>query len=204
MVAVFTGWNDNLLFLQPWDMMQRFILPAAGVLPDRLAWSPTHVVDAIASIIFVVIYVAAVMAALLHLRVTTSRPWTTKRVVEVLLLYVLCLAWGFGEALLALGNIVTPEAIAATRGWAPGSPFNVMLGFAGLGLAVLGILSVWLRGSFWVAPAVGWSVFHFGEAYVNIRDGSLIAGLVWDIAVPLIVLSLLVAHIRLGGMRRAA
>ena len=120
------------------------------------------------------------------------------------LLYVLCLAWGVGGALLALGHIVTPEAIAATRGWAPGSPFQVMLGFAGLGLAVLGMLSVWLRGSFWVAPAVDWSVFHFGEAYVHIRDGSLIAGLVWDIAVPLIVLSLLVAHIRLGGMRRAA
>ena len=161
-------------------------------------------VDAIASIIFVVIYGAAGVAALVHLRVTPSRPRTTKRVVEVLLLYVLGLAWGVGEALLALGHIVTPEAIAATRGWAPGNPFQVMLGCAGLGLAVLGILSVWLRGSFWVAPAVGGSVFHFGGAYVLIRDGSLIVGLVWEIAVPLIVLGLLVAHIRLGGLRREA
>jgi hypothetical protein len=162
------------------------------------------VVDAIASIVFVVIYVVAVVAALVHLRVTRSTPRTTKRVVEVLLLYVLCVAWGFGSALLALGHIVTPEAIAAASGWPPGGPFQVMLGFAGLGLALLGMLSVWLRGSFWVAPAVGWSVLHFGAAYVDIRDGSLIVGLVWDIAVPLIVLSLLVAHLRLGGMRRAA
>src|SRR5262249_45935915 len=106
--------------------------------------------------------------------------------------------WGFGSALLALGHIVKPDAIAAASGWPSGGPFQVMLGFAGLALALLGMLSIWLRGSFWVAPAVGWSVFHFGVAYVQMRDGSLIAGLVWDIAVPLIVLSLLAVHLRLG------
>ena len=29
MVAVFTGWNDDVLFRQPFDMMQRYVLPAA-------------------------------------------------------------------------------------------------------------------------------------------------------------------------------
>jgi len=185
-------------------MMQRYILPAAGAVPARLAWSPPRVADAIASMIFVVIYVAAVVAALVHLRVTRSRPRTAQRVVEVLLLYVLCVAWGVGSGLLALGHIVTPDTIAAASGWRPGGPFQVMLGFAGLSLALLGMLSVWLRGSFWVAPTVSGSVFHFGAAYFDSRDGSLLVGLVWDIAVPLIVLSLLVAHMRLGSMRRAA
>jgi len=51
---------------------------------------------------------------------------------------------------------------------------------------------------------VGGSVFHCGAAYVHLRDGAVIAGLVWDIAVPLVVLGLLVAHMRLGGMHRTA
>ena len=204
MVAVFTGWNDNLLFLQPLDMLQRYILPAADAWPARLAWSPRHVADAISSMIFGMLVVVAVVPALVHLRVTRSTPRTTQRVVEVLLLYFLCVPWGYGSVLLPLGHISTPAEIAAASGWPPAGPLQVMLGFPGLGLALLGMLSVWLRGSFWVAPAVGWSVFCFGASYVHMRDGYLMAGLVWDIAVPLIVLSLLVVHIRLGGMRRAA
>jgi hypothetical protein len=87
------------------------------------------------------------------------------------------------------------------------------MGFAGLSLAILGLLSIWLWGVFWVAPAVGWSVFLGGATYVNIRDivarGALSPGNAWpvflfQIAVPLLVLSLLVAHLRLGGLRRAA
>ena len=30
LVAVFTGWNDNSMALQPFDMLQRYILPAVG------------------------------------------------------------------------------------------------------------------------------------------------------------------------------
>jgi CubicO group peptidase (beta-lactamase class C family) len=34
LVAVFTGLNDNILMNQPLDMLQRYILPAAGALPE--------------------------------------------------------------------------------------------------------------------------------------------------------------------------
>ena len=37
MIAVFTGWNDNLLLFQPMEMVQEYVIPAA--LPDR-AGSP--------------------------------------------------------------------------------------------------------------------------------------------------------------------
>jgi len=36
MVAVFTGWNDaNGLGEQPFDMLQRFVIPAAGPASNR-------------------------------------------------------------------------------------------------------------------------------------------------------------------------
>ena len=39
LVAVFTGWNDNELGVQPFDMLERYILPAAVALPVASAGS---------------------------------------------------------------------------------------------------------------------------------------------------------------------
>ncbi|HEV8714639.1 MAG TPA: DUF6790 family protein, partial [Candidatus Binatia bacterium] len=117
-----------------------------------------------------------------------------------------------GSVVAMLVHILYPDEFAALIGREPGGPFQVVMGFAGLSLAILGMLSIWLRGAFWVAPAVGWSVFLLGAAYVTLGDmvarGNLSLGTAWpvlvfDIAIPFIVLSLLIAHLRLGGMRRA-
>lgn len=39
LVAVFTGWNDNELGIQPFEMLERYILPAAVALPAAAAGS---------------------------------------------------------------------------------------------------------------------------------------------------------------------
>jgi hypothetical protein len=162
--------------------------------------------------IFIVLFMASVLGALVHLYVTRSISWTKQRVVEVLLLYFLCVSWGVGIGVATVwGHIFHPDLIAASVGWEPGNPFQVELGFACVGLALLGVLSIWLRGVFWVAPTVGWSVFFLGAAYVHLREmvarGHLSFEhihpvLVWDLVTPPIVLSLLVIHIRLGGLHR--
>ena len=81
-----------------------------------------------------------------------------------------------------------------------------------LGTSLLGILCIWIRGWFWLAPVVARSVFLLGAAYVHIVDiverenlaaGNAGAPLFYDIAIPVIACGLLVAHIRLGGMDRA-
>ena len=163
--------------------------------------------------IFILNFIATVSGALIHLYRTRSIPHSKPRVVEVFLLYFLCVQWGFGAVLTSVPHIVVPDTIAGYIGWEPGSPFQVELGFASLGLAVLGILSIWLRGPFWVAPALGRSIFLLGAASVHIRDiaarGNLAPGnagpvLFFDIAVPAIVLSLLVAHARMGGLQSTA
>ncbi len=163
--------------------------------------------------IFIFILCTTLAGAGVHLVRTPAAERTRKRVVEVVLLYFLCVQWGFGAVLTSVPHIVVPDTIAGYIGWEPGSPFQVELGFASLGLAVLGILSIWLRGPFWVAPAVGRSIFLLGAASVHIRDiaarGNLAPGnagpvLFFDIAVPAIVLSLLVAHARMGGLQSTA
>lgn len=215
MVAVFTGWNDNALWDQPLDMLQRYLLPAAtpqltGPPLGRVAEESRVVIGAMLNI-YAFSFAVLVLGALVHLWATRSTPRTKQRIVEVFLLYFLCVGWGVGSVMWSLVYILYPDGFAALIGREPGGPFQVVMGFAGLSFAILGILSIWLRGAFWVAPAVGWSVFLLGAAYVDIRDivahGTLSPGawpvFVFEIAVPLIVLSLLVAYLRLGGMRRA-
>jgi hypothetical protein len=163
--------------------------------------------------IFVLTFVATVAGAVIHLLVARSIPLTRARLVEVVLLYFLCVQFGFGGVLLALPHILVPERIAEYVGWPPGNPFQVELGFASLGLAVLGVLSIWLRGWFWVAPAVGYSIFLLGAAFVHLREiaghgnlspGNAGAPLFFDVLVPIVVLTLLAAHIRMGGMKASA
>ena len=78
-------------------------------------------------------------------------------------------------------------------------------------MALLGVLSIWLRGFFWIAPVVSHSVFLLGAAYVHIREivekGNLNPGnagpvLFMDIGIPVIVISLLLAYIRMGGLKK--
>ena len=161
---------------------------------------------------FHAVFVSTIIGIVLHLWLTRSAGWQAARVVEVSLLYFLAGAWGVGGALLALPHILVPDYVAGYVGWEAGSPFQVELGFASLGTSLVGILCIWLRGWFWLAPIVAKSVFLLGAAYVHISDileqGNLAPGnagpvLFYDVALPLIVLSLFVAYAKYGGVERA-
>ena len=163
--------------------------------------------------IFHVVFSASVVGALLHLWLTRRGGLTSTRVIEVALLYLLSIQWGFGACLTSVPHIVIPDQIAGSIGWAPGSPFQLELGFASLGTSFLGILCIWFRGRFWLAPIVARSVFLLGAAYVHIVDirvhGNLSPGnagpvLFYDIFVPVLAVGLFVAYVRRGGLEREA
>jgi hypothetical protein len=160
---------------------------------------------------FHVITTVTVGAILLRLWFSRSAGLSARRVVSVSLFYLLTIQWGVGGVSMAVPHIVFPDLVAGYIGWSAGSPFQLELGFASLGIGLLGILCIWLRGWFWLAPVVANSVFLLGAAYVHILDiiehQNFAAGnagpiLVYDIVVPLIACGLLAAHIRLGGMDR--
>ena len=151
---------------------------------------------------------AALLGAAIHLWREREGGLGAPRIVEICLLYLLCVKWGFGGVITSLPHILTPDPIAELIGWDPGSPFQVELGFASLGSALVGILCIWFRGWFWLAPIVARSVFLLGAAYVHLEDirvhGNLSAGnagpvLFYDLAVPLLAIGLFVAYIRTGG-----
>ena len=163
--------------------------------------------------IFHVTFAAAVLGAGIHLWKERSSGLQALRVVEICLLYLLCVKWGFGAALTSIPHIVMPDEIARYIGWEPGSPFQLEVGFASLGISIVGILSIWFRGWFWLAPIVSRSVFLLGATYVHVQDiaahGNLSPGnagavLFYNVALPLLATGLFVAYARLGGTARAA
>jgi len=164
-------------------------------------------------VIFHFYFAASVLGAVLHLWLTRRKGLSSRRIVRVSLLYLLCVQWGFGAAHTAIPHIVIPDQIAEYIGWEPGSPFQLELGFASLGTSILGILCIWLRGWFWLAPIIARSVFSLGAGYVHIVDilahanlspGNAGPVLIYDIAVPFLAVGLFIAYARHEGLGRAA
>lgn len=50
-------------------------------------------------------------------------------------------------------NVIRADKTAKQLGW-PGGPFQIKYGFAQLGVGVMGVLSIWLRGPFWVGTLI--------------------------------------------------
>jgi hypothetical protein len=159
--------------------------------------------------IFHFYFAVTVLGAVLSLWLTRDRGLSSRRIVRISLLYLLCVQWGFGAALTAIPHILFPDQTAQFIGWPSGSPFQLELGFASLGTSLLGILCIWLRGWFWLAPVLSKSVFLLGAAYVHIADllthgnmspGNAGAILFYDIAVPFIAVGLFVAYARQEGL----
>ena len=74
---------------------------------------------------------------------------------------------------------------------------------------MLGILCIWIRGWFWLAPVVAQTVFLLGAGYVHVQDilihdnfapGNAGTILFYDIVVPAIGCGLFYAHFRMGGI----
>ena len=155
--------------------------------------------------IFHVILGATLATIFLQLVWTRTQGFSMERIVCICLQNILFVQWGIGGIFVALPHIVSPDSIATFIGWSAGSPFQLELGFASLGIAILGVLSLWLRGNFWIAPVVAQSTFLLGAAGIHIQDmrehGNFAAGnagpvLFYDIFIPLVALILLVVHLK--------
>ena len=96
-------------------------------------------------------------------------------------------------------HIIKPDWTAKNIGWEK-SPFQYEIGFAGIAIASLGLVSYWLHDLFWVATAIAAIIFYWGCASGHIRDMIKLknfnpgnAGYVfwWDILMPLAIIILL-------------
>lgn len=149
--------------------------------------------------IFVLLAATALALASLHIAIS-KRTRTRQRVVDTLLLYLFALPVGFGGIVGFTGHIFRAAFVAKSIGWPVGNPFQYEVAVANLAFGVLGLLCLRLRDGFWIATALGWSIFMFGAAGVHIHQilagqpyapGNAGAILYFNLITPAVILALL-------------
>lgn len=148
------------------------------------------------SVVLFVIAVVCTFATLAY-----KRDWRLPQSVEVFLGYVFLFCVGIMSLLAAYAHVFMGPETAQSIGWPSGSPFQFEIGMANLSYGVLGVLAFWIRGRFWDACAIGWSVFVLGcfyghlVQYYQFHDVAPynIGYPIWfyDLALPIVVLTAL-------------
>jgi hypothetical protein len=69
-----------------------------------------------------------------------------------------------------IGHFFRSEKAARGIGWPVGNPFQKEVAFANLSNGVLGLLSIWFHGDFWLAVIISRSVFTWGAGAVHLSD----------------------------------
>ncbi len=135
------------------------------------------------------------------------RPRNVTNILGIVLRYLFIFVVAFSGFIACLGHTLRANDVAQQIGWPAGNPFQFEVAVANLAFAVLGLLTIWFRGSFWLAAAIGYAVFMTGAGVVHIHQliatgnrAPLNAGatlLTADFVVPLILLVLVIIHRRL-------
>lgn len=101
-------------------------------------------------------------------------------------------------------NIIYADKMSKKLGW-PGGPFQIKYGFSQFGLGLIGLLSIWYQGQFWVATLVTMYVYglsglwsHASLLYTDSRlDVGHLLNIIMDVSYQLFItyLSVLAGHI---------
>ncbi len=150
-------------------------------------------------IFFISIYVIGILGSLYHIYTLPSQKRTSAKILELLLLYQIVFSLGITSLVAFLGLTFMAEYIAELTQW-PACPFEQQLANVNLAFGVLGLMSIYYRGDFWLAVILGFSIWILGDGihhlYHALREHNLSAGNIgvplWtDFIVPLVLLALL-------------
>lgn len=151
-----------------------------------------------------VIYALGVIGFLVHLFKLPVQERTKARVIELLLLYQIVFSLGVTSLIAFIGLTFMSEYVAQYLQW-PACPFEQELANVNLAFFVLGIMSIWYRGYFWLATILGFSIWIIADgfhhvyeyyAYHNASSGNIGFPLYSDFIVPIILLILVTLYFK--------
>ena len=88
-------------------------------------------------------------------------------VIEVMTIYVIGLSGWFGIMSGLFGHIIYADEVATGIGWPLNSGFQMELGFASIGIGLVGFLSFWNR-AYWLPSIIMRTIFGWGAGLTHI------------------------------------
>ena len=125
-------------------------------------------------------------------------------VIEIIALYVIGLSGWFGIMSGLFGHIIYADEVAASIGWPLNSGFQMELGFASIGIGLVGFLGFW-NCAYWLPFIIMRLIFAWGAGFTHIlhmvQDNNFSpsnTGIVvyWDFIWPVVLIILYTQYIR--------
>lgn len=91
----------------------------------------------------------------------------TESVVEIITIYTIGLSGWFSIMSGLMGHIIYADQVATSIGWPVNSGFQMELGFASIGIGLVGFLSFWNK-SYWLPFIIMKFIFGWGAGYTHI------------------------------------
>ena len=122
----------------------------------------------------------------------------TESVLELVTIYTIGLAGWFSISSGLLGHIIFADEVAQTIGWPLQSGFQMELGFAAIGIGLIGFLGFWNR-SFWLPFIIAKTTFMWGAGIThllhlinhdNLSPSNTGVVVYWDFLLPIVLITL--------------
>lgn len=120
-------------------------------------------------ILFLSVYLIGAIAFFIHLFRLPKIERQRKKIVELVLLYLIVFGVGLTSFFAFIGLTFMDDIVAKHLAW-PKCPFEQELANVNLAFGVLGILAIWYRGYFWMAIVLGFSIWIIGDAIHHLYD----------------------------------
>ena len=101
---------------------------------------------------FLLLWFMGLIAALVHF-VVVGVPVSLNELCKSILFYQFVVTFGLIGVIGVIVNVVYAKKTALKLGW-PSGPFQIKYGFSQLTVGVMGIMTIWFKGSFWVGTLI--------------------------------------------------
>jgi len=91
---------------------------------------------------------------------------TAQSISHAILLHQFVVTFGLIGIIGIIGNVFFAKQQSRKLGW-PGGPFQIKYGFSQFSLGVLGVMSIWFPGRFWVATLVNMYVYGLSGLWTH-------------------------------------
>jgi uncharacterized protein DUF6790 len=133
---------------------------------------------------------------------TKRRPARQESIVEVIAIYTIGLSGWFTIMSGLFGHIIFADEVALSIGWPLESGFQMELGFASIGIGIVGFMGFWKR-AYWFPFIIMKALFGWGAGFThilhavrhdNFSPGNVGIVLYWDFLFPLLLIVLFLLY----------